>query len=348
MPSKLSVLINTTPLETEHAGRGIGTYTRLLVQSLQELDLIVLRSSIAEENRQHFDIVHYPFFDLFFSTLPLNLKTKTVVTIHDVIPLLYPEQYKPGLKGALSLKKQKLFLKTTKAVITDSETSKTDIHQHLAVPLKKIFVVPLAANPALHAQGSKTIQETKEKYSLPAEYILYVGDINYNKNITQLIKTLKYLPDHVHLVCVGKNFKPQDIPEWHWIQTQIAMSDVESRVHFLTNILVEAVDELAAIYTGALCYLQPSLYEGFGLPILEAMQCKTPVVSSNTPALLEIGNETALFAEPTAEAFAAQVDTVMSWSKNKREDHIKKAFTWSQRFTWRKTAENTLEVYKSI
>lgn len=350
VPTKMKMLtihIRSLLFQNEHASRGIGTYTRLLITYLEKLsDIKIIPPT--ERKIIPVDIVHYPSFDFFFDTLPFSLKTKTVVTIHDVIPLLYPDKYPRGIKGALRLKKQMIALKTTKAIITDSETSKKDIVKYLHVKESMVHVIPLAANPDLIAQSEKTIMSVKKKHSLPNTYVLYVGDISYNKNIPQLIKTLKYLPEDIHLVCVGKNFAPQDIPEWQWIETQIAMSDVSKRIHFLTSIGQNDMIELSALYSGALCYLQPSLYEGFGLPLLEAMQCKTPVVSSNTPALLEISSEVTLISPPTGEDFANKVLEIYNWSKKKRTDFIKKAYDWSQTFSWQTTAKKTAEIYRSI
>lgn len=346
MNTNLIVKIGQLRFEKEHATRGIGMYTKLLVKHLEQLkDLEILPTSDAKSKP---DIIHYPSFDFFFPTLPFSFSIPTVVTIHDVIPLLYPEKYPRGIKGSINLKRQMLALKTAKAIITDSETSKRDITKYLKIAPRYIHVVPLAPNPEIESQSEKKIQEIKIKYDLPETYVLYVGDIGYNKNIPQLIKMLKFLPEDVHLVCIGKNFKPQSIPEWNWIETQTAMSDVESRLHFVTNLGVDALEDLGAVYTGALCYVQPSLYEGFGLPVLEAMRAKTPVVSSNTPALLEIGSDAVLFTEPTAEKFSEQVQVVLNWSQKKRADCIKNAFLWSETYTWNKTAKETTKVYKDI
>ncbi|MCA9369309.1 glycosyltransferase family 4 protein, partial [Candidatus Woesebacteria bacterium] len=188
----------------------------------------------------------------------------------------------------------------------------------------------------------------RKKYGIPKQYLLYVGDINYNKNIPQLIKTLKYLPENIHLVCVGKNFFPQEITEWQWVEQQLALSDVADRVHFLTNILVDAKDELSALYSGAIAYIQPSLYEGFGLPVLEAMRCKVPVISSNRSSLPEVAGEHALLVEPTAESFAQSVEEIIQWSKTKRTQWVSAASTWQKSFTWQKTAEETKAIYQKV
>ena len=97
-----------------------------------------------------------------------------------------------------------------------------------------------------------------------------------------------------------------------------------------------------------LLYIQPSLYEGFGLPVLEAMQCRTPVVCSETSSLLEVGGENVVFAQPNAEDFAEKVLDVLNWSKTRREKWVREAYKWSQSFSWQKTAKETAEVYRKV
>lgn len=347
--STISVLMDTTPLNTAHAIRGIGAYTRLLSISLEKLeDVELFRSSSLGETKPKIDLIHYPFFDLFFATLPLYFGKPSVITIHDLIPLKYPEYYPAGIKGKLNFERQKLILKKVGAVITDSHSSKNDIVNFLGLPEEKVHVIYLAPNPELKALEVEEARKILRKYKLPKKYLLYVGDINYNKNITQLIKTLKFLPKDVSLVCVGKNFVEQDIPEWRWIETQIALSDVKDRVWFLTNVMTDDVLSLSALYSGAICYLQPSLWEGFGLPVLEAMRCRTPVISSNQGSLPEVGGDYALYSEPKAEFFAERVEEVLGWSKTKRSEFVRSAFAWSQNFFWEKTAQETAEVYKGV
>lgn len=356
---KITVLLDTSPLSSASNLRGIGTYTRLLKAALEKRDDVSVVSvekktdlKAFQKNSKDFDpkttIVHYPFFDLFFATLPLLRKLKTVVTVHDVIPLKFPNFYKPGKKGQVKFYKQLLALKSCDAVITDSTASKNDISQFLKVKADFIYPVYLAANPDIAAQTESTQQEVLKQLSLPEKYVLYVGDINYNKNIPQLIKMLKFLPDEMHLVCVGKNFAPQDIPEWRWIEAQVALSDVSSRVHFVSELGIDATSQLAALYSAAIAYVQPSLYEGFGLPVLEAMQAKCPVVCSNNSSLIEVASDKAILVEATAEGFSTGVNEVLGWSKSHRQDVIKAAYTWSQEFSWTKVAAETVEVYRRV
>lgn len=342
----MKVLLDTSPISNGHAHRGIGLYTAQLQAHLSKLDGIDV---VADAKEKDISIVHYPYFDLFFPTLPLlRPAKKSVVTIHDVIPLEFPDQYKPGIKGSLSFEAQKLALKSVNAVITDSHSSKNSIVKHLGAPEEKIHVVYLAGNPNVEKQSASKVAEAASKHQLPAHYMLYVGDINYNKNLPQLIKSLKFLPTELHLVLLGKNFRKQDIPEWHWIETQIALSDVAGRVKFIPSLGEDTDTELSAIYSAADVYVQPSLAEGFGLPVLEAMQAKTPVVCTNTTSLPEVAGAHAQYCETQAESIAAAVKDVISFPQSKRKKIIDEAFEWSQQFSWKKAAKDTLEVYKKV
>jgi glycosyltransferase involved in cell wall biosynthesis len=345
----IKVLINTSPLTNGNAHRGVGQYTQLLTEQLEKNpELSIQRSGQASDAHFPADIVHYPFFDLFYPTLPLWRKAKTVVTIHDVIPLLYPKYYPAGKRGTVIFWRQKAALKTVSAVITDSQASAADIEKFLGISAHKITVAPLAANPLLAPAKPAQIAAARKRWNLPAKYLLYVGDINYNKNIPQLIKTLKFLPADISLVCVGKNFYPQEIPEWRWIEAQIALSDVGDRIKFITDLASDEVETLAALYTGATIYVQPSLYEGFGLPVLEAMTCHTPVVATKTSSLLEVVGEAGLLVEPTAEALTAGITQVLEYSAAKRQKVITTAAAWAKTFDWQKTAAITAKVYQSI
>lgn len=347
----MHVLLDTSPLTTGHSHRGIGMYTALLAKELEKLPDIELSFSLreAKNKKKVVDIVHYPFFDLFFHTLPLfKPASKSVVTIHDVIPLDLKEHYPVGKKGTLALYAQKLALGGVDLVLTDSLSSKKSIMRQLGVSEKKIKVIYLAANPFLTHQNEDVTSELREKYGLPQKYLLYVGDINFNKNLPQLIKSLKFLDDEVHLVLFGKNFVPQDIPEWQWIETQIALSDVAARVTFLPSFEENENKELAALYSGASVYVQPSLAEGFGLPVLEALQCKVPVVSSNTTSLPEIGGNHVTYADPIAESLAEAISSVLSWDQQQRETKVEEGYNWARTFSWKKTAQETVAAYTSI
>ncbi|MDA1079239.1 MAG: glycosyltransferase family 1 protein [bacterium] len=339
--------MDTTPLLGGHSRRGIGTYTRELVAALEkesiEVTRITKRRSIS---KGEFDLIHYPYFDLFAPTLHLHRSIPGVITIHDLIPLQFPEHYKPGIRGKLAHLRQKRSLQKIAHVITDSEFSKGQLLQYLGFPEEKISVVPLAGNPAVTPQDTTTVAKISRRLKLPKMYVLYVGDINYNKNIPQLIKMLKFLPDSIALVCVGKNFTPQPIPEWEAIERQIALSNVANRVHFYTDVGPDETDVLSVLYSEALCLVQPSLSEGFGLPVLEAMQCGTPVVSTRLGSLPEVGGALAFFATETAESLAEQVLLIHALTQDHRIRLAAESIAWSKTFTWQKTAVATIAAYQ--
>lgn len=343
----MQVLLDDTPLHSGHAGRGIGTYTRQLLRSLEQLHLVKIAAGSWKTADKEVSLIHFPYFDLFAPTLP-KLRKPFVVTVHDVIPLQFPSEYPVGVRGKLALWRQTKALRSARLVITDSQASKTAIHSFLSVPLSNIIVIPLAADPELLPAQESDVEKVQKRYDLPKQYTLYVGDINYNKNLPQLIKSLKYLDDSIHLVLVGHNFREQDIPEWHAIERQLALSDVTKRVHFLPDIKTGTTKTLSALYAGSLCYVQPSLAEGFGLPVLEALQVGTPVVASNRTSLPEVGGSVVHYCEPDAQSFALAVEEIVSYPAEKREKLIKAGQRHAATFSWENTARLTAEVYQRI
>lgn len=341
----MDVLIETTPLRTASAGRGIGRYTSELIKSLRALTTDH-KFYTSEDHPVHVDLVHYPFFDLFFPTLPLFKRIKSVVTIHDVIPLVMAKHYPVGIKGSLGLMHQKFALREVAHVITDSQSSKRDITEFLKVSPDKVTAIPLAASGDFYKRSQSEVELVRKKYGISKNYVLYVGDINYNKNLPFLISVMAKIPD-ISLVLVGRAMKNTAIPEGKAIAQAIEESGSEKFVRLLTE--VESQEELAALYSGARVYVQPSLYEGFGLPVLEAMQCKTPVVSSKGGSLPELVDGVGLLFNPRDKAECeAAVRSVLRLSDEKRQAMAHKAFAFSKQFSWERTAWETLSVYEMV
>jgi glycosyltransferase involved in cell wall biosynthesis len=166
------ITINVSKLHSANKTRGIGIYANALVNSLSKVTSTHQYSLATKKSLlKYADLIHYPFFDLFFLTLPLRQLTKSVVTIHDVTPLVFLKQFKPGIRGKAKLKIQLHALKNVDAIITDSNNSKNDIIKYLKVSSEKIYVVYLGVSDEFKP---KTIKSTINK-----PYILYVGDVNY-------------------------------------------------------------------------------------------------------------------------------------------------------------------------
>lgn len=340
----MKVLLDTSPLQSGHSLRGIGMYTRFLQSELLQIPEVTL---LNESEKNEADIIHYPFFDLFFPTLPFfSGKAKRVVTIHDVIPLLFPEHYPVGIKGKTAHWRQKMALTTVDAVITDSHSSQQDINTYLGISAEKIHPIYLAGNPEITRQSKARQQSVRQQFGLPETFILYVGDINYNKNIPALIESLQYMKAAVHLVCVGKNFYPQPIAEWQAISE--AMTSVRDRVHFVNDIPANANQTLASLYSAAAVYVQPSLYEGFGLPVLEALQVGTLVVCAKNSSLREIGGEVVEYTNTSAKEIAAAVSSALDLKEEKAQLRRKTGQQWVQQFSWYQTAKETVRVYEQL
>ncbi|MBU3956778.1 glycosyltransferase family 4 protein [Patescibacteria group bacterium] len=344
----MKVAIDISPLKSAHQFRGIGAYTKNLVKALQSFKRADFELVLVEEGEipQDCDLIHYSYFDLFFMTLPLMRKKKTVVTIHDTTPLVFPEHYPPGIKGKLKFRAQKLALRTASGVITDSKNSKKDITKYLDYSKEKIHVVYLAAadifKPITSHQSLVTV---KQKYHLPSKFVLYVGDVNYNKNIRGLVKACEKAK--IPLVIVGKQAVERKIDRSHpenrdlvWLQDYCKSSII------LTGFVPDK--DLVVLYNLATVYCQPSFYEGFGLPVLEAMACGTPVVTSKKASLPEIAGKAAVFVDPYDINDIANGLTVVIEDEDLREDLIEKGLKQAKKFSWEKVANETYKVYQEI
>lgn len=338
----MKIFVDTKPLRTGHAVRGVGSYTRNLIETLKKRGGVKLVNS-----PRLADVVHIPYFDLFFNTLEVSGKP-TVVTIYDVIPLIYSEHYPPGIRGKINFWRQKWELKKVNAVITISETSKKDIVRFLDVPQQKIRVSHLAPGKMFKPITShSSLITARKKYNLPDSFVLYVGDVNYNKNVLRLVKACKKIG--VPLVIIGKQAAEKDFDRAH-IENEPLLHLIEEygddpdvvRLGFVSE------EDLVKIYNLATVYCQPSLYEGFGLPVLEAMACGTPVAAAKTQALVEIAEGAALFVDPKdTEDISHELKKVLT-NKKLQEELSAKGLKHVQNFSWEKHADETLRVYKYI
>jgi glycosyltransferase involved in cell wall biosynthesis len=350
---QMKVIIDISPLKTMHKTRGIGIYTRRLVEALHEVDkknLYILTTK--SEHIKNADLIHYPYFDLFFHTLPIRKKTKTVVTIHDVIPLIFPKDFPVGIRGSLNLNFQKLALKKVDAIITDSQNSKKDIVKFLKVNPEKIHVIYLAAAKDFKPQKKTVIKRIKDKYKLPEKFILYVGDVNPNKNLQGLLDAFTSIamsfPD-IHLVLVGRAFRNKSLQQVKVVRDKIKTNLLQKRILIKSNVPLDPAGDLAAIYSAATCYIQPSLYEGFGLPVLEAFACGIPVVAASVASIPEIVSNAAILINPRkTESIAKGLKKALSLTPDNKQQLQKRGKSQANKFSWKKTARETIEVYKSI
>lgn len=266
---------------------------------------------------------------------PPTEKAKLVTTIHDLTPLKFPKHQHPR---TLSAYKSGLrwVEKQAAAVIADSYSTKEDIVKLLKIPEKKVHVVYLAAPQEFHAFRAQhentqdmSIDQVKRKYGIEGEYILSVGTQEPRKNLNRTIKAYELLQMDKPLVIAGR---------FGWGRRLRPVKGVKL-VGFVGK------SDLPAFYAGASCFVYPSLYEGFGLPVLEAMAVGCPVVTSDRGSLREIAGEAAVEVNPESiEAIAFGIRVALERGEELREKGIAQA----QKYTWEATARKTLEVYEKI
>lgn len=353
----MKVAVNIFPLNSAHKNRGIGYYTQNLVDKLKEDKEIELQPFNNISEVRDADVVHYPWFDFFFNTLPQKKVAPVVVTVHDVIPLLFKDKYPVGIKGKINYFLQTRSLKRCDAVITDSNTSKIDISKHLKIESEKINTIYLAADSDFRVLSENKCILIKKKYMLSDRYLLYVGDANWIKNLPLLIEAFKELIkdksfSDVKLLLVGGVFlkKVEDInhPELESLKItnrMIKNFQLEDKIIRPGSISKE---DLVGLYNLATVYIQPSLYEGFGLPVLQALACGTPVISSSAGSLKEVGGSAAIYFNPNnVSGLVALVKEVLQ-SKSLQNKLNKLGLSQAQKFSWDKCILETKAVYSKI
>lgn len=361
----MKVAIDSGPTTSGHAIRGVGFYTKNLTKALSEN---VYPIDVNSEDLSKYDLIHIPYFNPLLNTLPIGIeKYKYIITIHDLIPLLYPDHYVPGLKGKIRFVRQKRLAQNAQAIITDSETSKKDIVRFLEIDEKKIYPIRLA--PSDHFKkitDKKKLDSVSEKYKLPDKFVLYVGDINYNKNIPNLIKACK-LANTPLVICGKQALEIENLGEdirnlkgpMDWIRFLLGKPHPELS-HYKTVLkLVKnnpkvlrlgfvPDEDIVSIYNLATVYCQPALYEGFGLPLIEALASETPVVSSKTQALVELGQDACVYFNPSDPEDMSNKILELIKNKELRKRKVNNGLKIVKHLSWDKTAKETLNVYKMV
>lgn len=351
----MKIAVNNLPLKSAHRTRGIGYYTFNLLEVLKQEASVKVQEFTNLSEIKDADVVHYPWFDLFFHTLPIIRKFPTVVTIHDVIPLVFPKNYPVGLRGKINFILQKIALASCKYVITDSKTSKTDIVKHLKITENKVSVIPLAADPEFRVLNNDTkLLHIKRKYHLPDKFLLYVGDANWAKNLSFLIEGFREILkspglENVKLVLIGgvflKDVENIDHPELKSLKRMNRFIKEYGLDEYIIRPGQIEIDELVAFYNLTTIYVQPSFYEGFGLPVLQALTCGTPVVSSDRSSLPEVGGQAAVYFDPTNPKQFVSIIRELLENMSLRNKLSKLGLLQAAKFSWKKTVEETRLIY---
>jgi|SRR3989344_2741308 len=320
-------------------GGGVATYTQNLAEQLQnfkELEMVYFYSSFRKPYRGDLQNVKKyrlspTLFEMLFNrwrnvnienflgpldifhssdwTQPKSL-AKKVTTYHDVVPLKYPQWSHPKIV-AVHKRRLKLVEKEIDQVICVSQSTKEDLLEVSSIPEEKITVIYEGPTADFKPQLQEKISQFKKKYNLPAKFVLAIGGIGERKNLDRIKEATK----DYNLVIAG-----QTVP---WL----------------------SIEELELLYASADALLYCSLYEGFGLPILEAQACGCPVVTSNVSAMPEVAGKGAILVDPySTEDITHGIGEI----RGIREELIKRGFENVKRFSWKKCAEETAAVYRRL
>ncbi len=290
---------------------------------------------------------HFPRPDVFFTPThyaPRFSPVPTAISIMDLSYLHFPELF--AKKDLYQLTNWSAYsVKNASVIFTISKASADDIIKEYQVTDKKIVVTYPGIKQSMmdHLLSQKELEET---FGIKENYILFVGTLQPRKNIERLIEAFSKVKEKggkekdLQLVVVGKK---------GWLYEPILEAPkkfgVESSVKFLDFVSDE---DLPSLYKHALCYVLPSLYEGFGLPVVEAMKYGCPVITSNVSSLPEAGGDAALYVDPmSVEDIAEKMEKVMS-SPSLREEMVKKGYNHIRKFSWEKAARETLGILQEL
>lgn len=310
---------------------------------------------------------HFPRPNVFFTPThyaPRFSPVPTAISVMDLSYIHFPELF--AKKDLYQLKNwTKYSVENAAKIFTISKASRDDIIKAYTVQSSRVVVTYPGIKPSMKDQVL-SIKQLQEKYNIGGNYILFVGTLQPRKNIERLIEAFARIkgegekgdkdsgPDFakattgeqarmtkdLELVIVGKK---------GWLYEQILQAPkkfgVENDVKFLDFV---ADEELPSLYKHALCYVLPSLYEGFGLPVVEAMKYGCPVITSNVSSLPEAGGNAALYVDPLrVDDIAEKIQKVITNPKL-REEMVKKGYTHSKQFSWEKAARETLDILEEI
>ncbi|MFN2497963.1 MAG: glycosyltransferase family 4 protein [Pyrinomonadaceae bacterium] len=292
----------------------------------------------AELRRNRVDVLHVQFTAPPFSPCPV------VVSIHDLSFEHLPQTFKRRSRMQLRLTVRRS-ARNAAQVITLSEHTRADLIDTYNLRPEKVNVVPLAAPDAFApVRDDNELQRVRQIYGIDRNYILSVGSIQPRKNLRRLIEAYSLLQQQQpecklpQLVLVGKN-------AWLYDETLQLLKDRDVGASIVLPGYVPESD-LPALYSGALCFIYPSYFEGFGLPPLEAMKCGAPVIVGNKTSLPEVVGDAALMIDPfDVNAIAAAIQKVISDS-DFRSDLRVKGMQRAKQFDWKETARQTLAVYE--
>ena len=271
-------------------------------------------------------------------------RKQLVMTIYDMSFLAYPQFHLPSTV-TVALEGTREAIVRADALITISQYSRQELVERMGVAEERVIVTQLAADSRyIRVEDTERIPLVRKRYCLPEHFILFVGSLEPRKNVRRLLQAYAQLPsslrDDIHLVIAGGvGWLNDDI---HPTVLQLGLKD---RVHFIGYV---EEDDLPIVYSLATVFAYPSLYEGFGLPVLEAMQCGVPVLTSNVSSLPEVAGDAAILVTPTeVEDIAHGLRRLLDHS-NLRAELRTRGYQRAREFSWERCARETLAVYRNL
>ncbi|MDQ6670769.1 MAG: glycosyltransferase family 4 protein [Chloroflexota bacterium] len=294
-------------------------------------------------SRERVDLLHCPYW-----SNPVWSPWPTVVTVHDVIQFVLPEYAWRKISrvyfGLVSAGARR-----ADAVITVSECSKRDIVKLLGLAPERIHVIGNAVDASLFpVRDAWLLASVRERYEIGPRFVLYFGGFDMRKNVPRLIEAYGLLPERLRreyqLVIAGR-YQNLGHPLYPDPRETVRRLGLDGNVVFTGQIREQ---DKAPLFSAATVFAFPSLYEGFGIPVLEAMACGTPVVTSNVSALPEVAGDASLLVDPYHTGEISDALAELLESQARRDQLARRGLERARRFTWRQVAEQTVRVYKEI
>lgn len=275
--------------------------------------------------------------------LPFNIskfKKAKVVSIHDLIFLKLPELYKP-LDRFFYEKKTRYACLHADKIIAISHQTKNDIIDFYNIDEKRISVLYQSCNPIFYKKVSVEEKESvRQKYGLPKEFLLNVGTIEARKNVLSVVKAMQIAQTTIPLVIIGKS-----TPYLSEVNSFAAHHKMEGKIFALHNVPNE---DLPALYQSSSMFIYPSLYEGFGIPILEAFNSGIPVITTNYGSTAEVSGDASLLIEPTnTEALAEAIEKLLT-DKEMAEKYVEKGLQRALKFRQEVVSKELFDLYQSL
>jgi alpha-1,3-rhamnosyl/mannosyltransferase len=291
-----------------------------------------------QARRSHFDVYHDP------NIIPLRFSGRTVVTVHDLSWIRHPETHPVERVRAMN-RYFSAGLAQADRVITDSVFVKQELVDVMGVAAERISAIPLGVEALFNPMQAADTYPLLERHGLKhGRYFLAVGTLEPRKNLMVALRAYQKLPaatrQHFPMVLIGMN-------GWHMSALQKQMQQLESAGQ-LRQLGYLSRPDLATVMAGATALIYPSIYEGFGLPPLEAMACGVPVICANNSSLPEVVGDAGLLVDPHDESSLAQMMLQLADDDSLRSSLAERARERATQFTWARCAEQTIDVYRSL